>query len=242
MDLNILYEDSYLIVCEKPVGMPSQSDKTGDYDLVNCLKNYIFEKENAGAPYVGLIHRLDRPVGGIMVFAKQQYAAKVLSEQLRTKEMKKKYMAVVTQDLSDEIGTEKKLVVDYLVKEAKTNLSRISSGKDARAKKAELFYQVIDTKESGEIEYQVVSLLEIELLTGRHHQIRAQLSNKMTGLWGDTKYNSLFTQQKKWSNVALFAYYLEFLHPKTKKKLRFTLLPDKIPFDQFQEALMKYKV
>lgn len=226
--LNILFEDEHILVCEKPVGVPSQSDKTGDMDMVNRLKNYLYEKDwNKTNPYISVIHRLDRPVGGIMVFAKSPLAAKNLSEQIQKKEMNKKYLAVLTADLTKELGREKELVIDYLVKDGRTNLSRISSEKDKNAKKAQLYYKVLRVREE-------LSLVEIELITGRHHQIRVQMSNHGTGLWGDTKYNPLFQQQKGWINLALFAYHLEFLHPKTKKIMKFELLPSGEPFDQFE--------
>lgn len=237
MTLNILFEDADIIVCEKPAGVPAQSDKTGDYDMVNYLKNYIFEKDSKTIPYIGLIHRLDRPVGGIMVFAKSQQAAKVLSEQLRTKQMKKHYVAVVTGDLSNRIGKEKEKLEDYIVKDGKTNLSKFSTMNDKNAKKAELYYRVIGVLNTENSSYPVLSLVEVELLTGRHHQIRIQLSKNITGLWGDTKYNKLFSQNKGWTNIALYAYRIEFVHPINKKKLEFALVPESEPFQLFPEEL-----
>lgn len=225
MELHILHEDDHILVCEKPPGVPSQSDKTADYDMVNQLKNYLYEKDNRIQPYIGLIHRLDRPVGGIMVFAKTPFAAKNLSEQIRLREMKKHYMAVVTQDLTEELNQERQLLTDYLVKDQKTNLSRVTSEKDRNGKKAQLYYQVLKVSEG-------LSFVEVELITGRHHQIRVQMSKHKGGLWGDTKYNPLFQKKEGFHQLALFAYRLEFSHPKTKKLMKFRLMPTGEPFKQ----------
>lgn len=219
MEINLLFEDSDIIVCEKPAGVPSQSDKTADFDMVNRLKNYVYEKAGMKEqPYIGIVHRLDRPVGGIMVFAKTPMAAKQLSEQIRLKEVRKYYRAVITEDLTKELGNDKRLLTDYLVKDGRTNLTKITIQKDKNAKKAQLYYQVLQVKEA-------LSLVDIELLTGRHHQIRVQMAEHVGGLFGDTKYNQKMQGEKGWKNIALFAYKLEFKHPKTKQTLCFTLEP-----------------
>lgn len=225
MELTILFEDEHILVCEKPSGVPSQSDKSSDFDMVNALKNYVYENGTGkGQPYIGLVHRLDRPVGGIMVFAKSPFAAKELSKQIQLREMKKYYYALITADLSSEIGAGKKHLVDYLVKDGKGNLSKVTTQKDKNGKKAELYYQVLDVKK--DILSENVSLVEIELLTGRHHQIRVQMKEHVGGLLGDTKYNSFEQEQKGWREIALFAYKLEFKHPKTKKVLSFSKQPE----------------
>lgn len=250
MKLQILYEDSQILVCIKPSGVPSQSDKTADFDMVNRLKNYLYEKGDCkGQPYIGVVHRLDRPVSGIMVFAKTPFAAGELSKQMQKKDFCKKYLAVVTADLSDKLGQEKELLTDYLVKNGRTNLSSVTTEKDPNGKKAQLYYTVKNVKDN-------LSLVEVELLTGRHHQIRVQLKNHIGGIAGDTKYNAeaenscvnnaekdknnifdgesvdkAVSQQKNvWKEIALFAYHLEFLHPKTKKKMVFEEMPEKEPF------------
>lgn len=223
MTFRILHEDSHIVVCEKPPGVPSQSDKTGDYDMVNGLKNYFYEKEpEKGQPYIGLVHRLDRPVGGIMVFARTPFAAKNLSEQSRMRQMKKRYLAVLTGELSETPG-EPVLLTDYLVKDARTNLSRVSSEKDKNAKKAQLYYKVLGVRDG-------LTLVEVELLSGRHHQIRVQLSKHMTGIWGDTKYNPAYQKKDGFYKLALYACQLEFSHPKTKKQMNFRLTPVEEPF------------
>lgn len=227
IEINVLFEDSEMIVCEKPSGISSQSDKTGDYDMVNRLKNYLFQKAPAGGePYIGLIHRLDRPVGGIMVFAKTSFAARKLSESIRSGDMRKWYLAVLNYDGTGELGKEPKLLTDYLAKDGRSNCSRITGEKDKNGKKAELYYQIKEVKEG-------CSLAEIRLLTGRHHQIRLQMAAHLGGIWGDTKYNSLFQEKSGFFRMGLFAYRLEVTHPRSGKKLAFTLLPHGEPFDLF---------
>lgn len=227
VDLNILFEDNDILVCEKPSGIPSQSDKTGDYDMVNRLKNYLFEKEpKKGEPYIGLIHRLDRPVGGIMVFAKTPLAAKGLSESVRGSDMKKRYLAVLTYDGTKQLQNEPEQLIDYLVKDARTNCSCITSAQDKNGKRAELFYQIKVVNEG-------CSLVEVELKTGRHHQIRVQMATHLGGIWGDTKYNPMFQDKAGFSRMGLYAYQLEFTHPITKCKVNFTLLPQEEPFHLF---------
>lgn len=236
MKINILYEDNYIIVCEKPVGVPSQSDKTADFDMVNRLKNYIHETTNvSGEPYVGIVHRLDRPVGGVMVFAKTPFAAKALSEQIRLGNVNKKYLAVVNADLSKKVGKEYTLT-DYLVKDGRTNLSKVTNKKDVNGKKAELTYKIIETAEcktKNNDEIMKVSLVDVNLITGRHHQIRVQMSNAKLGLWGDTKYNPIYKEFKGWINVALYSYQLSFNHPKTNKIMEFNHYPTEEPFSEF---------
>lgn len=238
MEINILFEDHNIIVCEKPVGVPSQSDKTADYDMVNRLKNHVYETGKVtGEPYIGIVHRLDRPVGGIMVFAKTPFAAKSLSEQIRLGKIQKKYLAVTTTDAEKKLGKEVHLT-DFLVKDGRTNLSRITNKKDVNGKKAELTYKVLevtdyflDEKEDMSTK---ISLLEVTLGTGRHHQIRVQLSNAKLALWGDTKYNPLYKDFKGWINVALYSYQLSFTHPKTGELLTFKVYPKEKPFNCFK--------
>lgn len=237
----ILYEDNDILVCEKPAGVPSQSDKTSDYDMVNRLKNYLYNNSSSNAiPYIGLVHRLDRPVAGLMVFAKTPFATKELSHQIQERMMCKKYLAVVTADLSDSIGKEKQLLTDYIAKNSKTNLSSIVSANSKMGKKAQLYYCILATKKDSSLSMPVssfVSLIEVELITGRHHQIRVQLASHIGGIWGDTKYNPIFQDSlhQNWTNIALYAYDLTFLHPKTKKKLHFRNIPESDIF-QFSDT------
>ncbi len=230
MNLNILYEDKHIIVCEKLAKVPSQSDKTNDLDMVNIVKNHIFENTKENDPYVGIINRLDRGVGGIVLFAKTPSAAKILSEQMQNKTIKKYYKAVLTGKLEN---AEDKLI-DYLVKDARANLSKISIKENKQSKKAELIYNIVNQSKAKLKDLEIeVFLVEIELITGRHHQIRVQMANQGAGIWGDTKYNELFKDVKGWVEIGLFAYILEFDHPKTKKKLTFEIEPKGEIFNLF---------
>lgn len=230
MNIKILYEDAHIIVVEKPPKVPSQGDKTGDKDMLTYVREYLQEKyPEAKSPFVGLIQRLDRPVGGVMVFAKTKAANQKLSEQIQRKEIKKVYYGVVC-------GVPEKdhdILVDYLIKNGKTNLSKVVPKGTANAKEAILEYDLLETLDTPD--YGMLSLLKINLKTGRHHQIRVQLSNAQLPLWGDTKYNKTFTKRKEWTQVALWARTLTLEHPKSKKALTFHSSPkDHYPFNLFE--------
>lgn len=233
MNITILYEDKDIIVCEKPVGVPSQSDKSLIVDLASQIKNYLYEKEGKPNPYVAVVHRLDRAVGGVMVYAKTKEAAADLSRQITEGTMKKRYLTVVTADLKA-AKEQEGLLQDYMVKDGRNNVSKIVSKPTKEAKEAKLGYRVLASQsiEYGQ-EETVVSLLEIALLTGRHHQIRLQMSKHFGGVWGDTKYNRMFQNQRGWINVALFAYALTFRHPRTKEEIGFRTYPQTEPFSRF---------
>lgn len=229
--MNILFEDKHIIVCVKEPGMLSQSDRSMAPDMVNTIKNHIYEKEHTVNPYVGLIHRLDRGVGGVMVFAKTPQAAKKLSAQLQKDAFTKCYRAVVTEKMS---VNNKVVLEDYLVKDGRTNLSRVAKEGEKDAKLAKLEYSVLKTARDESVDADI-SLLDIKLFTGRHHQIRVQLSNVTEGIWGDTKYNKRFANRRGWSNIALYSYSLSFVHPVTNKKMKFEHLPEQIPFSLFKD-------
>ena len=219
--INILYEDAHIIVCEKPAGIPSQADKSSGPDMVNMLKNHVFEKEET-VPYIAVVHRLDRPVGGVMVYAKTPFAAKELSRQISSHSIEKRYLAVVTNDLSEEIGKQIYLE-DYLKKDGRTNTSEIVSPEEKEAKKAELYYTPLKVTDG-------TTLIKVHLLTGRHHQIRVQMKAHTGGLLGDRKYNEKETEKADSMlgvkiPLMLYAYFLEFTHPKTKKKMKFEHIP-----------------
>lgn len=219
MDIKILYEDNDIIVCIKPHGIPSQSDKTNDIDMVNILKNHVFENENK-TPYIAVINRLDRPVSGIMLFAKNKSSANILTKQMRLNQIHKRYIAIVMADLSSYLEKGKIELVDYISKD-KNNLSRISNQSDKNAKKAILYFTV--NKVFKDEDNKILSLVEIELITGRHHQIRVQMSSRGMPLVGDTKYNSYYKDKKGWFELKLSAYELEFEHPKNKKNMIFKI-------------------
>lgn len=221
MKVNILHEDEDIIVCVKPFGMPVQEDKSRDTDLLSFLKNHIFEKEELDEePYLAMIHRLDRPVGGVMVFAKNQNAAAKLSDQVQDGTMIKYYQAILTGELPDEFGA----LVDYLLKDGKTNTSKIVKKETKGAKRAELEYEVLDVLETDE---GILSYVLIQLHTGRHHQIRVQMAGRGAGIYGDTKYNPLFAAtKKKYQQIALFATRLEFEHPSSGEHMVFKTEPE----------------
>ncbi|MCI9435549.1 MAG: RNA pseudouridine synthase, partial [Bacilli bacterium] len=166
------------------------------------------------------------PVGGVMVFGKTPNATKELNRQIQQGQVKKTYLCVVTKDLSSQIQEEPKLLTDYLQKDAKNNCSKIVSANEKNAKKAQLYYKVLAVKEG-------FSLIEVDLLTGRHHQIRVQIAAHIAGIYGDSKYNSTHTVNGEWKNIALFSNSITFTHPKTKKELYFTISPSGDIWDKF---------
>ena len=213
-DLKILFEDNHIIVVEKKPNIPSQADKTDDIDMLTIVKQYIKEKYNKpGNVYVGLVHRLDRPVGGIMIFAKTSIAASRLSNQVREKIFKKKYLAVVDGKIEAERGS----LEDYLYKDERNNISKVVSKDKKNAKIAKLDYKVLKYNEIKDL-----SLVEIDLHTGRHHQIRVQLSNFAHSIFGDQKYGT----RGKGKQIALWAYELTIEHPITKEKMTFKDYPE----------------
>ena len=215
--INIIYEDNHLLVVEKPINIPTQEDNTKDLDLLTILKQYIKEKYNKpGNVYLGLVHRLDRPVGGIMVFARTSKSASRLSEQVRNKTFKKTYNAVVIGNINKE-GKLK----DYLLKDEKKNIVKV----DKNGKEAILNFKKLDYKDN-------MSLVEINLETGRSHQIRVQMSHYGYPLFGDQKYNK---GSKVGEQIALFAKKIEFVHPTTNELLIFEIdLPNRYPFTIFK--------
>ena len=215
-NLKVIFEDNHIIVVEKQPNIPSQSDKTGDIDMLTLVKNYIKEKYNKpGNVYLGLVHRLDRPVGGIMIFAKTSKAASRLSNQVREKVFKKKYLAVVDGKLEKTEGT----LENYLYKDERNNISKVVNKDKKNAKIAKLDYKVLKYNELKDL-----SLLEINLYTGRHHQIRVQLANFGHSIFGDQKYGS----RGKGKQIALWAHELTIEHPITKEKMPFKDLPEPI--------------
>lgn len=230
---SVLYEDHDIIVVIKPVGVPTQSEKSSDFDLVNQLKNYLYEKQkNNTVPYLGIIHRLDRAVGGILVFAKNKKAAAKLSEQVRTHNIQKYYLAVVTTDLTSQLSMDWLFLEDKIVFNKKERISYIvSPDKNIKeAKTAQLYYRVRQVKEVG-------SLVEIHLKTGRNHQIRVQMAAHNGGIYGDSKYNPVFfekTEKKDWYPLGLYACQLSFFHPVTNKWLEFCQMPEEEPFTFFE--------
>ena len=212
--INVIYEDNHIIVVEKPVNVPVQADESKDLDFLSMIKKYIKDKYNKpGNVYVGLVHRLDRPVGGIMVFAKTSKAASRLSEQVRLNKIKKVYHAVIEGKPLKEGHLE-----DYLLKDSKTNTTKVNKS----GKLSILDYKLISTVEN-------LSLVKVFLKTGRSHQIRVQFSSRNLPLYGDQRYNK---NAKVGQQIALYATSLSFEHPTTKENLTFELdLPNKYPWN-----------
>ena len=212
--LKVIYEDNHIIVVEKPVNIPSQGDKTEDIDMLTIIKEYLKEKYNKpGNVYLGLIHRLDRPVGGVMVFAKTSKAAARLSEEVRNKIFQKTYLVVANGKMEKEKGT----LEDYLLKNERNNISKVVKEGTKNSKQALLDYEVL--KYNKEIN---LSVLRINLHTGRHHQIRVQLSSRNHSIYGDQKYGG----RGHGKQIALWAYSLKIVHPITKEEMEFKSLPE----------------
>lgn len=212
-DVKILHEDNSVLVVVKPQNIPSQADSTGDLDLLTLLKQYIKEKYNKpGNVYLGLVHRLDRPTGGVMVFAKNSKAAERLSKQIVDGDMSKFYLTTVVGSPKETTAT----LVHYLKKNALTNNVYVATFGDHNAKRAELSYNVLETNGT-------ISLCKVQLGTGRSHQIRVQMSAIGTPVFGDVRYGG--DSLMKGSNLALWAYRLEFNHPVSKERMVFVAYP-----------------
>ena len=213
-NLDILYEDNHVIVVKKEPNIPSQADKTEDIDMLTIIKEYLKEKYNKpGNVYLGLVHRLDRPVGGVMVFAKTSKAASRLSNQVREKIFKKKYLAVVDGKFETSNG----ILEDYLYKDERNNISKVVNKDKKNSKIAKLEYELLTFNQVNDL-----SLVKINLYTGRHHQIRVQLAHAGHSIFGDQKYGT----RGKGKQIALWAYELTIQHPITKQKLTFKCLPE----------------
>lgn len=237
--LKILFEDQSIIVVEKPPGLESQETKKLEPDMVSEIKKHIHKLSTqmpgkVQPPYVGVIHRLDKPVGGIMVYAKTKEAAAALSRQVQSGMVKKYYLSIICGKLVDNVGN----FVDYLLKDEKTNQSRVVEKGTEGSREARLNYRVRDY---GTVNGSQVSLVEIELLTGRHHQIRVQFSSRGFPLYGDRKYGKDGTRGGESGKFrgrtgempALYAYRLEFYHPVTGEKMSFRKEPGSGAFARF---------
>ena len=223
-DLKILYEDNQVVVAIKPQNIPSQADESGDKDMLSLVKEYVKEKYNKpGEAFIGLVHRLDRPTGGVMVFARNSKSAKRLTEQFKNHTTEKIYYAVTTKVVREKSKT----LVNYLEKNEKENIVKVVPMLSSGAKKAELTYRELEN--NGQM-----SLLEVKILTGRSHQIRVQLSTLGYPLYGDGKYGK--NKDVATKNLGLWAGKLSFIHPTTKEKMVFMACPDteKEPWKNFR--------
>jgi 23S rRNA pseudouridine1911/1915/1917 synthase len=213
--INVIFEDNHLLVVEKPYNIPMNLDESKDDDLLSMCKEYIKEKYNKpNNVYLGLVHRLDRPVGGVCVFAKSSKAAARLSDQVRTRTIKKQYMAIVEDNNNnlEDSGT----FTDFLIKDKKRNMVTVNP----EGKKAVLDYKVVARKGK-------YAKVLINLQTGRPHQIRVQFATRNHALYGDQRYNkkAIVGQQ-----IALYAVSLDFIHPTLKEEMHFKVEPKKFIF------------
>lgn len=219
MEIEILYDDSEVLVAIKPPAVPSEPDKTGDDDILTELKKTYKE--------IFLINRLDRPVSGVMLFAKNKKSAEYLSKSMQKNHINKEYMAVCNGKFKEEKGE----LTNYLLKNQRLNVSQIVDKNTKGAKEAKLTYEVLGYKNTEE--YGEISLVKVCLITGRHHQIRVQLSGNGTPIFGDTKYNKNFNVRRKFINIALFSCSISFRHPKTQKDITITAKPKTDIFNMF---------
>lgn len=213
-DLIILHEDNHIIVVLKPQNVPTCEDSSKDKDLLTMIKEYIKVTYNKqGNVYLGLIHRLDRPTGGVMVFAKSSKAASRLSEQLRDGDFEKRYFAVLVGTPKEEKAT----LTHYMKKNAVNNMVYVCPPTVDGAKFAELEYSLLDSKDG-------LSLVDVRLHTGRSHQIRVQMNAIGTPVYGDMRYGG---EKAKKGYLALWSYYLSFTHPVSKERMVFRVQPPK---------------
>lgn len=255
----IIFQDEDILVCAKPARVATQTSRVSEPDLVSILKNELYKQDRTKEPYLAVIHRLDQPVSGLLVFAKTKAAAADLSGQLQRDSFSKDYLALVSKMPEKKEDT----LVDWLLKDGRTNISCVVPEGTADAKRAELAYEVMDerfvkelTKTAGQMAGgrksiaipEGTALIQVHLKTGRHHQIRVQMSHAGYPLVGDAKYNQetaggrLNRDTEKTSEsarserrrsigsrpgqIALCAYHLKFRHPKTKKNMEFTICPE----------------
>ncbi len=214
--MEIFYEDESIVVCYKPAGLATQTKNIGEKDMESELSNYL--KGKGESPEIHVVHRLDQPVEGVMVFAKTKAAATNLTKQLTDHSFKKHYYAIITRESFPDEGD----LVDYLVKDNRTNLSKVVKDTDPRAKKASLKYRTVE-------EWDDRKLLDIELFTGRHHQIRIQLASRTAPILGDVKYGGISTGH----NLALCSWSISFTHPTTGEPMTFTC---KAKGEDFQDS------
>lgn len=209
-DIPVLYLDNHLLGVIKPCNMPVQADDSRDLDLLTAMKGYIGEKfQKPGAVYLGLVHRLDRPVGGAMVFARTSKAAERLGRDFAGHDLEKRYLAVVQGEL-----TEARELIDWLVKDTKTGMVRVCAPSEPGAKQARLKTTPIASRGG-------TTLVSVELFTGRAHQIRVQHMHAGFPLWGDARYGG----GKPGEQIALWAYRLTVTHPTLKTPVTLCAAP-----------------
>ena len=219
MNPEIIYEDKYIIVCVKPAGIATQSKKIGAEDMVSLLKKHLAEESgSSGEPYLAVIHRLDQPVEGVLVFAKNAAAAAILGKELKARQFAKYYYAIVTRENIPETG----VLEDYVVKDGRKNRAMVVTESNPRAKKARLSYEVVKRRDDR-------SLLEIHLDNGRFHQIRVQLASRTAPILGDVKYGGSRTGEP----LCRCSYRLQVTHPVSEEGMDFSIKPRGREFGDF---------
>lgn len=221
-NIPVIYEDNHLLVIDKPAGVLSQEDRTGKPDVLTLCKKYIKKKYNKpGDVFLGLVHRLDQPVSGVMVLARTSKAASRLSEQIRKKNIDKTYWAIV-EGMAPLEGD----LRHFIAKDFRTNTAKAFNSKKGKAKEARLKFRTL--KQNANF-----SLVEVDLITGRPHQIRVQFAKEGFPLWGDYKYGDL--NQKQGKDLALRAVKLEIQHPTKKEAMLFEApVPKEAPWNMFE--------
>lgn len=226
MKLKITYLDKDILVAVKPAGIPSQPDKTGDLDFLSLLQEEM-KKRGETNSYIGLLHRLDRPVGGLMVFARNKECEGILGKLIQEKKMKKSYEAVVLGKMTEQKGE----LRDYLWKDGKKNTSMVVQKGRKDSKEAVLTYETLgETTVEG---VGVLTKVSIYLQTGRHHQIRVQFSSRGNAIYGDAKYGGMGKNPWEKRELALWSKSLCFPHPRTKETMAFEEVPSRYPFSLF---------
>ncbi len=220
-NISIIYEDEHLLLINKPAGLLSQEDHTGDADVFTLCKQYLSRSQNNN-PFLGLIHRLDRPVSGLMLLAKNRNAAENLSKQIRDRTIQKTYWAVTTGS-----PPPNGVLAHRLYKDRETNVVEVVTGNQQKGKRAELSFAKLEKSDD-------LHLLSVHLQTGRPHQIRVQLAHEGFPIWGDYKYGQ---NQPDGRTMALRAVEIVFRHPQTSQHIHFELAPpNKHPWTQFSIA------
>lgn len=227
-DLKVLYEDNHIIAVNKPAGMLVQGDKTGDETIGDVVKQYVKEKyEKPGEVFLGVVHRIDRPVSGIVLFARTTKALQRLNEMFQKREIQKTYWAIVQSRPEKETD----LLVNYLVKNEQKNMSRVVGADTKGALICELEYKLIAESDN-------YWLLEVDPHTGRHHQIRVQLANMGCIIKGDLKYGA--KRSNKDASICLHARMIQFIHPVKKEEILITApVPDDNLWKSFEEMVQK---
>lgn len=240
MDISesVLFEDTQLLICHKMAGIAVQTKHFGEQDMESLLRNYLAKKGEK--PYIGIVHRLDQPVEGVMVFAKNPKAAAALNKQMQNKGFGKYYLAVLQGHLSEQSAT----LTHYLRKDGRKNMSFLADEKEPEAKKAVLHYELVEAHPDE-------SLVKIKLETGRHHQIRVQMAGVGCPLAGDRKYASFMEngpdnesttdKMKESDGIALCSYRIEFIHPVSGKQMQFQIEPKGAAFHKFANLKLLYK-